>query len=166
MLAPSTSCPEPQLLISERDENICLGGDWEAQRRVSRGEDSPYPGAAGESLPLAVNFGDSGTHRRRGREGVSSLSRPAPPTSDLCSLPAPSTLGIGTFPPSSVVALGKVGRATQSPSAPTGRGAMWAQRWGRCSHLLGNPSLELVGAVSPKIRRDGRISCSCKNILK
>lgn len=69
--------------------------------------------------------------------------------------------------PSSVVALGKVGRATQSPSAPTGRGALWAQRWGRCSHLLlGNPSLELVGAVSPKIRRDGRISCSCKNILK
>lgn len=29
--------------------------------------------------------------------------------------------------PSSVVALGKVGRATQSPSAPTERGALWAQ---------------------------------------
>lgn len=147
--------------LREGRKHLFVGKLGGVEAGVARRGVTP-PGRGGR-VPLAENFGDSGTPHRRGCEGVSCLSRPAPPTSDLCSLPTPFRLGVGTFPPSSVVTPGKVGRAT----APTGRGALRAQRWGRCSLLgLGNLSLERVGAVSPEIRRDGRVSRSCKYIFK
>lgn len=98
MLAPSTSCPEHQLQISARDENICLWGDWEARRRVSRGEESPHPGAEGECrsrriLEIQVPLAEGGARVFH----VSHALPHPPPTFVLFPLPLGSGWGRCSF---------------------------------------------------------------------
>ena len=95
----------------------------------ARGLTPPRRGGRVSVLETQVPLAEGGARAFRVSDALSH------PPSDLCSLPTPSRLWVGTFPPSSAVAPGKDGRATQSPSAPTGRGALWAQRWGRYSLL-------------------------------